>query len=195
MAIHRLYQFLSKHCDLVLKGSLDSARKDEMWLQLYVDADLGGCPDTMKSTSGFYLRLTDGVNSWPLDWGSKLQTVISTSTCESEIVSMTTALKANALPTQEVLTLLFGREMRLEVLEDNTSTIVAVKKGYSSKLSHLPRTHKLNVGWTHEVVNAPNVDINHCRSEDQLADVFTKPLDREKLGLAMAGLGMVRDIT
>ena len=30
MAIHRLYQFLSKHCDLVLKGSLDSARKDDV---------------------------------------------------------------------------------------------------------------------------------------------------------------------
>ena len=187
------YQFLERNCDLVLECSLDSERQKDIWIQLYVDADLGGCPDTVKSTSGFFLRLTDGTNFWPLDWGSKLQTVVSTSTCESEVVSMTTALKASALPVQELISELFGREVRLEVCEDNTSTIAAVKKGYSNKLAHLPRTHKLSVAWTHDVISNPSVDLNHCRSEDQLADVFTKPLDREKLGIATAGLGMVRD--
>ena len=192
-AIHRLYQFLERNCDLVLECSLDSERQKDIWIQLYVDADLGGCPDTVKSTSGFFLRLTDGTNFWPLDWGSKLQTFVSTSTCESEVVSMTTSLKASALPVQELISELFGREVRLEVCEDNTSTIAAVKKGYSNKLAHLPRTHKLSVAWTHDVISNPSVDLNHCRSEDQLADVFTKPLDREKLGIATAGLGMVRD--
>ena len=45
-----------------------------------VDADLGGCKDTEKSTSGIVLILNDG----PVIWRSNRQTTTSTSTTESE---------------------------------------------------------------------------------------------------------------
>ena len=45
-----------------------------------VDADLGGCKDTEKSTSGIVLMLNGG----PIVWRSTRQTTSSTGTTESE---------------------------------------------------------------------------------------------------------------
>ena len=189
-AMHRMYQYLDSHSSLTLRGVLDSNRAHLIVLQAFADADLGGDTDSVKSTSGMFIRLWDGENAFPLEWGSKLQSVISTSTCEAEIVSMAAALKAHALVLKDLLSVLLGRDVELQIMEDNMSAIQVVARGYCAKLAHLPRTHKLSLGWVHEVTKAPGVKVLHCRTEDQLGDMFTKPLDKEKLAAALCGIGM-----
>ncbi|XP_070015738.1 secreted RxLR effector protein 161-like [Nicotiana sylvestris] len=49
----------------------------------YSDSDLGGCKDTGKSTSGYIFLLTGGAVSWK----SVKQTIVATSTMESEFIA------------------------------------------------------------------------------------------------------------
>ena len=44
-------------------------------LRAYTDADWAGCPDTRRSTSGFYVYLGDSLVSW----SSKRQAIVSRS--------------------------------------------------------------------------------------------------------------------
>lgn len=49
-------------------------------LLAYTDADWGGCPDTRRSTSGYYVYMGDNL----LSWSSKRQSTMSRSSAEAE---------------------------------------------------------------------------------------------------------------
>ena len=93
-------------------------------------------------------------------------------------------------PIQGMWTLLLSRPVLLEVHEDNTSTIEILRKGYSSKLSHLSRTHRISLAWTAEQVADEFVKLLHCPSAEQKGDLFTKALDRVKHHEALNSIGM-----
>ena len=79
------------------------------------------------------------------------------------------------------------------VREDNSAAILAIKKGYSPSLRHLPRTQRVSVGFLHECFyEQENHDCSHGALElvyhetsDHKADIFTKDMPpkafREKL--------------
>ena len=103
---------------------------------------------------------------------------------------MSRSMREFALPIQGMWTLLLGRSVILEVHEDNTSTIEILKKGYSSKLSHLSRTHRISLAWTAEQVADEFVNLLHCPTALQKGDLFTKALDRLKHNEALDSIGM-----
>ena len=55
--------------------------------------------ESTKSTSGLWLEpgSEDGKRCWPLSWRSKRQGSTASSTCEAEMISLATALKAEVL--------------------------------------------------------------------------------------------------
>eukprot|EP00171_Calliarthron_tuberculosum_P000235 IDg235t1 len=55
----------------------------------YSDSDWAGCVETRKSTEGFVFLLSGGAVSWR----SKKQTVVATSSCEAEYISVCSAAK------------------------------------------------------------------------------------------------------
>ena len=57
---------------------------------------------------------------------------------------------------------------------DNQSTIVVLGKGYSAKLTHISRTHRVNMHWLQEVFKNLKIPIHYTRSDKQAADIFTK---------------------
>ena len=81
---------------------------------------------------------------------------------------------SEALPTLQLWCLILGREVRLEVLEDNEATIKIVKKKGSAKLRHVSRTHKVNLASTYDVFEDENVDLEYVNTKEQVADIFTK---------------------
>ena len=58
--------------------------------------------------------------------------------------------------------------------EDNQSAIVVLEKGYSAKLTHISRTHRVNMHWLREVFKNLAIPIHYIRSNKQAADIFTK---------------------
>ena len=175
--------------DLKLIGQVaDGAELLE--LALYVDADFAGDRTDAKSSSGGYLVLKGPNTFFPLSWVSKKQTSVSRSTTEAELISMAYSLYHEALPMLTLWEGLLMRRVTLRIFEDNEATIKVVKKGYSSKLRHVGRTHKVNIASLHDTVSVDSVIIEYVQTHLQAADVFAKSLEPQKWGNALALLGM-----
>ena len=113
-------------------------------LSLYVDSDLGGCLHTARSTSRYVLAL-EGPSSFALlSWSSRRLKVVSRSPSEAEFVSLSSPLFSDALPMLEVWQQLIPG-ISLQCWEDHEACIAIVKKGFSAKLRHLSKTHRINV--------------------------------------------------
>ena len=157
-------------------------------LNLYVDADFAGCLDTARSTSGMFLTLAGDGWSFPLEWGFKRQSCVAHSTPEAEFVALAKGLRGAALPLSILLENVTKHPVMIKAFEDNTSTIQIVTKGRSPALRHLSKTHCVSLAWVAEVCNGPDVEILHIATDLELADSFTKSLDRTKREHALTQL-------
>ena len=121
-ALRRLMQYVRCSAGLELHGSLSKDDLSTAILVMSPDADLANDLETSKSTSGLWLELQSacGTRCWPLSWRSKRQSSTASSTCEAEVISAATALKAEALPMLDLLEQALGRQIKLLCLEDNT---------------------------------------------------------------------------
>ena len=164
---------------------------DDLELVLYVDADFCGERAHTKSTSGGYLVL-HGPQTWfPLAWISKRQTSTSRSTTEAEVISLAHSLYLEGLPSLQLWERLLGRPVKLRVKEDNQATIKVVKKGFSPKLRHIQRTHKVNLGCLQEIFEEDESSVlEYVETDKQAADIFTKGLVPAKWPNALALLGI-----
>ena len=159
-------------------------------LALYADADYAGERDA-KSTSGGFLVLKGPNTHFPLAWLSKRQTSVSRSTTEAEVVSLTFSLYQEGLPSLTLWERLLGRPVELVLHEDNQATILVAKKGYSPKMRHIQRTHKVNLSALAEQLEpGTGVVIKYVATDLQAADIFTKALQPLKWDHALKLLGI-----
>ena len=185
----RLAQYIAAIPHYRLAGTVNDA-PEELELQLYVDADFAGEKSDARSTSGGFLVLRGDATFFPLAWVSKRQTSTSRSTTESEVISLAYSLYQEGLPSLQLWELLLQRSVKLRVMEDNQATILVVKKGYSPKLRHVSRTHKVNLSCLSEVFAEGGTTIEYVDTKYQAADIFTKALPPQKWGAALSLLGM-----
>ena len=115
------------------------------------------------------------------------------STTESEVVSLAAGLYGDALPMLNMWDVLLGRDCELEVFEDNNATITVVRKGYSSKLRHINRTHKVNLSSLSEMFAKPGITLQYVATKEQAADIFTKGLSPGLWDSALKMLGIITD--
>ena len=185
----RLIQYIHATPHYRLAGSINE-KEEDLELQLYVDADFAGDKENARSTSGGFLVLRGPTSFFPLAWVSKRQTSTSRSTTESEVISLPYSLYQEGILSLQLWELLLQRSVKLRVMEDNQATILVVKKGYSPKLRHITRTHKVNLSCLSEVFAEGGVTIEYVDTKDQAADIFTKALPPQKWGAALSLLGM-----
>ena len=112
---------------------------------------------------------------------------------EAEVVALAVALFSEAIPTLQLFDLLFGRKVDSYILEDNQSTIRVCRTGFSPKLRHVSRTHKINLGSVSEALEDPHIYLEYCHTSFQAADIFTKSLPPAKWPKALELLGMKTD--
>ena len=155
-------------------------------LECYVDADFAGGwssgdhtnPECVLSRTGFVIMYL----GCPLTWSSKLQTEIALSTTESEYIALSQAMR-ETIPFMNLMVEV-GRifplnnptpTFRCKVFEDNRSCI---KVAESPKFT--PRTKHIAIKYHHfrKYVADGTITILPISTTDQLADIFTKPLDR-----------------
>jgi len=189
--LYRLMCYLACTKEYRLVGYVHDQPCD-LRLQLFVDADFSGEVEDTKSTSGGWLVLAGPKSFFPLMWLSKRQSSTSRSTTEAEVISLAASLFGEGLPTLSLWDLVLGRDMALEIYEDNQATIKVVKKGYSRKLRHITRTHKIDLGSIKEAFENDNITISYVITTQQSADIFTKALAPLKWNSALELLNIVK---
>ena len=103
-------------------------------------------------------------------------------TQEAEIVALYDSLRNDGLPIASLLEFLLDRAVTVEVLEDNSATIVAAEKGYGPRLRHLHRTKRIHVSYVGEVFDKenPQAVIKKIETKKQKGDILTKEMERSR---------------
>ena len=157
-------------------------------LEVYADADFSGNwnkntaeynVSTAKSRSGFVICFA----KVPIMWTSKLQTQIALSTTEAEYMALSSALR-EAIPLtelvqemreQQIVHLPNHAKVYCKCFEDNSG---ALELARTPKLC--PRTKHINIIYHHfrDAVKKGIVEIFAITTENQMADILTKPLNQ-----------------
>ena len=149
----------------------------------FCDSDWGGSVDDLKSTSGYTFTLGTGVFSW----ASNKQKSVALSTAEAEYVSASTAT-SQAVWLRRIIED-FGEKQKeaTPLLCDNKSAIAMSKNPvYHSRAKHIA----LKYHYIRDAVEENQVDIVYCNTTDQVADIFTKALARERFVYLRGLLGV-----
>ena len=158
--------------EVVLTGSV--SHEGEIKLNVYTGADFAGCVHSAKSTSGLWMEVSTGDHSFPLYWQSKRQSSVARSTTESELIAMANGMFGEVYNMQAFLESLVNKTVNVEFHQDNSAVLQVLKAGYSAKLRHTGRVHKVNVASIAEALEDKSISASHCVTLDQKANGFTK---------------------
>ena len=136
----------------------------------YPDADFAGCRLDRKSTSGCCQFLGSSLVSW----SSRKQSSVAQSTTEAEYVA--TASCCSQLLWMTYTMSDFGEECsQVPLFCDSTNAIsVAKNPVLHSKTKHI----EVRYHFLRDKVEKGNISLSYVPTQDQLADIFTKPLDQ-----------------
>ncbi|GJY30786.1 retrovirus-related pol polyprotein from transposon TNT 1-94 [Tanacetum coccineum] len=148
----------------------------------YADADHAGCQDTSRSTSGSAQFLGDKLVSW----SSKKQKCTTISSTEAEYIVLSGCC-AQILWMRSQLTDYGFHFNKIPLYCDNKSEIaLCCNNVQHSRAKHIDvRYHFIK-----EQVENGIVQLYFVRTEYQMADIFTKPLPRERFNFLIEKLGM-----
>ncbi|WVZ85181.1 hypothetical protein U9M48_032131 [Paspalum notatum var. saurae] len=151
----------------------------------FLDSDHAGCQLDRKSTSGTCQFLGTSLVSW----SSRKQSSVATSTCEVEYVAAASCCSQILwmLATLRDYSLTYGR---VPILCDSSSAIsVAKNPVLHSRTKHIDvRYHFLRDNYEKGII-----DIVKVASENQVADILTKPLELETFARLRGELGVVSE--
>lgn len=138
----------------------------------YSDSDYGGCKINRKSTSGTCQLLGKSLVSW----SSKKQNSVALSTAEAEYISAGSCC-AQLLWMKATLSDFGIKFKQVPLLCDNESAI----KMTNNPVQHARTKH---IDIRHHFIRdhqlKGDISIESVGTEDQLADIFTKPLDEKR---------------
>ena len=122
-----------------------------------------------------------------VSWGSKKQNSISLSTTEAEYIAAATCCTQLLWLKQQLTD--FGVTFNaLEIRCDNTSAInISKNPVLHSRTKHIDIRHH----FLRDHVEKKNIVLTHCRTEDQIADIFTKALNKDQFVNLRMLLGMI----
>ncbi|GJX75960.1 copia protein [Tanacetum coccineum] len=150
---------------------------------VYADSDHAGDYVDRKSTSGVCTFMGCCLTSW----FSKKQTALAISTTEAEYVSAGKACQ-QALWMKQALVDYDIKLDDIPVLCDNKGAIDLSKNPVlHSRTKHIEIRHH----FLRDNVQKGNITIEKVASEDNIADILTKPLKRESFNLLRLGLGLM----
>jgi len=149
----------------------------------YFVYDFAGCKVDRKSTSGTCHLLGSSL----ISWNSKKQSCVALSTAEAEYIAAGSCC-AQTLWIKHQLSD-FGLNLsKIPLLCDNTSAINLTKNSVQhSRTKHIEIRHHF---IRDHIING-DCEIQFVDSENQLADLFTKPLNKERFNFLKNELGII----
>eukprot|EP00253_Pinus_taeda_P013773 PITA_13773 len=139
-----------------------------------------------KSTSGYVFHMGSGA----ISWDSKKQPVVSLSTAEAEYVAATAAA-CQAVWLRRVLRDFCHEQEKGTTIYCENSLAITLSKNF---VFHKRTKHiDTKFHFIHELVNNGEIVLQHCRTEDQFADILTKPLGKKIFDHFRKCLGMQKN--
>ncbi|XP_074263623.1 secreted RxLR effector protein 161-like [Silene latifolia] len=158
----------------------------ELDLVGFSDADYAGDTLDRKSTSGIATFLVPCL----ISWASKKQNTVALSTAESEYVSAALCCAQILWVCQQLhdYGLIFETT---PIFCDNTSAINISKNPIQhSRTKHIDIRHH----FLRDQVEKGNICLSFCKTENQIADILTKPSEREQFERLRSEIGLLGDI-
>ena len=97
---------------------------------------------------------------------SKTQTSTARSTTEAELIALATAMFAVVENLQAVLESLLGIDVPVLYQQVSSTLLAVLKTGYSAKLWHANRVHRVNVASVCERLAEPRISIAYCKTDN-----------------------------
>lgn len=152
----------------------------------YSDSDYADDTDSRQSITGFVVIYHGG----PIVWKSTKQANVAQSTCEAEFIAASTACK-DALWCQQLLTEINVNPRPFNLYVDNQGAIKII----TNQQVHAKRKHiDVRYRFIRELVSDNKLVVNYVPSGQQLADILTKPLSREKFNQLREQLNIVNSL-
>jgi len=202
-AIGKLSRFVScygrENCAAIkrvlrhVKGSMDKGlvfdKNSSCVLQGFSDADWAGDHETRRSTTGFTFIFGGAAVSW----GSELQKTVALSTIEAEYMALCEASEeavwlnklVQSVATQGLRTAISGGPINIKV--DNSGCIAFSKNPVEHK-----RTKHIDICYhfVREAITTDKVILEHCATDDMVADPMTKELGKTKHDKHVEAMGL-----
>ncbi|KAD5318172.1 hypothetical protein E3N88_18118 [Mikania micrantha] len=165
IAVKRIFRYLQGTQSLGIWYSTGHSCK----LVAFSDSDYAGCKLTRKSTSGGCQFLGNCLVSWQ----SKKQTSVATSTAEAEYIAAASCTSQILWLQTQLLD--YGiKESKTPLLMDSASALCIVKNPVQhSRTKHIEIRHH----FIRDCFEKGLIDPKFVPSADELADIFTKPLE------------------
>ncbi|WVY90044.1 hypothetical protein V8G54_035558 [Vigna mungo] len=166
----------AKHLLRYLKGTVNfgllfprAANKSEGVLEVWCDSDWSGDTVDRRSTYDYFIQYGGA----PISWCSKKQSVVALSTCEAEYIA-SAETTCQCIWVESVLgDLKLNCRKPIQLMVDNKSAISLSKNHvFHGKSKHIDtKFHFLR-----DLVSQGRIELLHCSTEAQKADIFPKAL-------------------
>ena len=179
-AVKRVFRYLRGTLSL----GLFYGRDTQPCLHAFTDSDWAGCYDTRVSTSGNCFFFGNSCISWL----SKKQPTVATSSCEAEYRAVFTATVECIWLRRLLMDLCMEIEVATRILTDSQSALaVARNPVFHARTKHI----EVHYHYVRERFHAGDIDLVYVPTQDNVADIFTKALPREKFEAFRKALGLL----
>jgi hypothetical protein len=180
-AIKRVFRYLQGTRDLGLTyGGGDFTTQ----FAAYSDADWGADINDRKSISGYVYLLSGGA----ISWSSKKQPTTALSSTEAEYMAATHATRHAIWLRQLLAELGFSQPGTSAIYGDNQSSIALTRDAqYHARTKHIDIRHH----FIREHVDAGDIELVYCPTEDNMADILTKGLYKPKFSQFIEDVGLL----
>jgi len=155
-----------------LKGTIEEgihySNRGNNTLEVYCDSDHAGDQQSRKSTTGYLLFYAGG----PIAWSSRKQSIVAQSSTEAEYIAAAQCCKEMKY-VKCIIEELLSRKIDVNLYIDNTSCIRMIEANqltrkciYIDVKYHFVK-EEFKKGW---------FSIKHCPTDQNVADLLTKPL-------------------
>ena len=179
-AVKRVVSYLKSTLDIKLRLS----SQDEIKLNCYVDADWAGDREDRKSISGCLFR----VGSSCVGWLCKKQTSVALSSTEAELVAASTGVQEAVWIRMLLKDMGHPQETATSIFEDNQSCMKFIENDKASaRIKHLD----VRKFYMKDLIHKREISLEYCPTDDNLADILTKPIAGKKFQEFRARFGFI----
>ena len=164
-------RYLLSTSDLKLVYEKQNLENEKFVISIYTDADWAADNTDRKSYQSYILFLNDK----PIIWSCSKQSVVATSSFESEYLSLAEGIKA-CLYIRNLLSEIVEIEAPIQLYVDNQAAkAFAEGDGCNNRTKHVD----IRLHYVRDYISKNLFHINYVKSADNVADLLTKVLSGE----------------